>query len=119
MRELSPLESPSEHLKAPGTWGIMARIEDMDIDGVYASLNFPSALGFGGVRLTMLDDPERQKLSAVGPRAAAQLPGIGTRAASASALAFMAPTSSGRSAPVATRASTASVHCCTKASRDG
>jgi predicted TIM-barrel fold metal-dependent hydrolase len=41
-----------------GTWDIKARIADMDTDGVYASLNFPSALGFGGVRLTMLDDPE-------------------------------------------------------------
>ncbi|HEY6531902.1 MAG TPA: amidohydrolase family protein [Acidimicrobiales bacterium] len=41
-----------------GTWDIKARIADMDLDGVYASVNFPSALGFGGVRLTMLDDPE-------------------------------------------------------------
>jgi predicted TIM-barrel fold metal-dependent hydrolase len=41
-----------------GTWDIAARIADMDLDGVYASLNFPSALGFGGVRLTMLDDAE-------------------------------------------------------------
>jgi predicted TIM-barrel fold metal-dependent hydrolase len=41
-----------------GTWDIQARIADMDVDGVYASLNFPSALGFAGVRLTMLDDPE-------------------------------------------------------------
>jgi predicted TIM-barrel fold metal-dependent hydrolase len=29
----------------------------MDLDGVYASLNFSSALGFGGARLTQLDDP--------------------------------------------------------------
>ena len=41
-----------------GSYDIAARIADMDVDGVYASLNFPSALGFGGVRLTMLDDPE-------------------------------------------------------------
>jgi predicted TIM-barrel fold metal-dependent hydrolase len=41
-----------------GTWDIGSRIADMDVDGVYASLNFPSALGFGGVRLAMLDDPE-------------------------------------------------------------
>ncbi len=41
-----------------GTHDIKARIADMDIDGVYASLNFPSALGFAGVRLTLLDDPE-------------------------------------------------------------
>ena len=41
-----------------GTWDIEARIADMDVDGLYASLNFPSALGFGGVRLTMLTDAE-------------------------------------------------------------
>ena len=41
-----------------GTWDIEARIADMDVDGVYASLNFPSALGFGGVRLAMLHDAE-------------------------------------------------------------
>jgi predicted TIM-barrel fold metal-dependent hydrolase len=41
-----------------GTWDIEARIADMDVDGVFASLNFPSALGFGGVRLTLLPDPE-------------------------------------------------------------
>lgn len=40
------------------TWDIDARIADMDVDGVYASLNFPSAMGFAGVRLTLLDDPE-------------------------------------------------------------
>lgn len=35
-----------------GAWDIHARIEDMDLDGVYASLNFPSFLtGFGGARL--------------------------------------------------------------------
>src|SRR5262249_49735448 len=41
-----------------GTWDIKARIADMDVDGVYATVCFPSALGFGGTRLTMLDDPE-------------------------------------------------------------
>jgi predicted TIM-barrel fold metal-dependent hydrolase len=41
-----------------GMWDIDARVRDMDIDGVYASLNFPSAMGFAGVRLTMLDDPD-------------------------------------------------------------
>jgi predicted TIM-barrel fold metal-dependent hydrolase len=41
-----------------GMWDIDARIADMDLDGVYASLNFPSAMGFAGVRLTMLDDPD-------------------------------------------------------------
>jgi predicted TIM-barrel fold metal-dependent hydrolase len=35
-----------------GSWDIHARIADMDVDGVYASLNFPSALlGFSGQRL--------------------------------------------------------------------
>jgi predicted TIM-barrel fold metal-dependent hydrolase len=35
-----------------GAWDIHARIRDMDIDGVYASVNFPSALvGFSGQRL--------------------------------------------------------------------
>jgi predicted TIM-barrel fold metal-dependent hydrolase len=35
-----------------GAWDIHSRIADMDIDGVYASLNFPSFLtGFGGARL--------------------------------------------------------------------
>jgi predicted TIM-barrel fold metal-dependent hydrolase len=35
-----------------GAWDIHSRIADMDIDGVYASLNFPSFLtGFGGGRL--------------------------------------------------------------------
>jgi predicted TIM-barrel fold metal-dependent hydrolase len=35
-----------------GAWDIHARMRDMDIDGVYASLNFPSALvGFSGQRL--------------------------------------------------------------------
>jgi predicted TIM-barrel fold metal-dependent hydrolase len=35
-----------------GAWDIESRIADMDLDGVYASLNFPSFLtGFGGARL--------------------------------------------------------------------
>lgn len=42
-----------------GAWDVDARIADMDLDGVYASLNFPSALlGFGGQRLQRdTDDP--------------------------------------------------------------
>lgn len=37
-----------------GTWDVQARLRDMDIDGVWASLNFPSHLaGFGGARLQM------------------------------------------------------------------
>jgi len=46
-----------EQLRA-GMWDIGARIRDMDVDGVYASLNFPSAIGFAGVRLTLLPDAE-------------------------------------------------------------
>jgi predicted TIM-barrel fold metal-dependent hydrolase len=35
-----------------GAWDIHSRLADMDLDGVYASLNFPSFLtGFGGGRL--------------------------------------------------------------------
>ena len=43
-----------------GAWDIDARIADMDLNGVYASLNFPSFLpGFAGQRLqTLTDDPE-------------------------------------------------------------
>ncbi len=37
-----------------GAWDIRARIKDMDINGVYASLNFPSFLpGFAGQRLQL------------------------------------------------------------------
>ena len=37
-----------------GAWDIEARIKDMDINGVYASLNFPSFLpGFAGQRLQL------------------------------------------------------------------
>jgi predicted TIM-barrel fold metal-dependent hydrolase len=44
----------------PSAWQIDARVADMDLDGVYASLCFPSFLaGFGGVRLqTTTDDQE-------------------------------------------------------------
>src|SRR2546422_301501 len=35
-----------------GSWDIHARIADMDLNGVYASLNFPSFLpGFAGQRM--------------------------------------------------------------------
>ena len=38
-------------------WDIHARVEDMDLDGIYASLCFPSFLaGFGGVRLQTTSD---------------------------------------------------------------
>jgi predicted TIM-barrel fold metal-dependent hydrolase len=42
-----------------GCWDIHARIKDMDLAGVYASLNFPSLLaGFAGQRLSATKDPE-------------------------------------------------------------
>ncbi|MCU1484851.1 MAG: amidohydrolase [Actinomycetia bacterium] len=43
-----------------GSWDIDARVHDMDLNGIYASLNFPSALpGFGGQRLQLgTKDPE-------------------------------------------------------------
>lgn len=43
-----------------GAWDIHSRIDDMDLDGVYASLSFPSFLtGFGGGRLqSTTGDPE-------------------------------------------------------------
>jgi hypothetical protein len=43
-----------------GAWDIDARIHDMDLNGIYASVNFPSFLpGFAGQRLqTVTSDPE-------------------------------------------------------------
>jgi predicted TIM-barrel fold metal-dependent hydrolase len=43
-----------------GAWDIDARIHDMDLNGVYASLNFPSSLaGFSGQRYQLgVSDPE-------------------------------------------------------------
>jgi predicted TIM-barrel fold metal-dependent hydrolase len=48
-----------EHMRR-GAWDPVARLADMDLDGIYASLNFPSHLaGFGGGRLqTIIDDAE-------------------------------------------------------------
>jgi predicted TIM-barrel fold metal-dependent hydrolase len=47
-----------EDLRA-GCWQIEARIRDMDINGIYASVNFPSRVaGFGGARFSELKDPE-------------------------------------------------------------
>ena len=48
-----------EHMRR-GAWDIHARIRDMDVNGIYASLNFPSFLpGFAGQRLqTTTRDPE-------------------------------------------------------------
>jgi predicted TIM-barrel fold metal-dependent hydrolase len=42
----------------PGCYQIDARIKDMDLNGIYASLNFPSRVaGFGGARFSELKDP--------------------------------------------------------------
>ncbi len=43
-----------------GAWDIDARVNDMDLNGIYASLNFPSFLpGFAGQRLQQVTkDPE-------------------------------------------------------------
>jgi hypothetical protein len=48
-----------EHMRR-GAWDIKARLEDMDLNGVYGSLNFPSFLpGFAGQRLQLTTkDPE-------------------------------------------------------------
>lgn len=43
----------------PGAYDPVARVRDMDINGVFASLNFPSALpGFSGARFQLGIDPE-------------------------------------------------------------
>mgnify|MGYP001354211308 CR=1 FL=1 len=43
----------------PGCWRIKDRIRDMDINGVWASLNFPSGVtGFGGTLFSETKDPE-------------------------------------------------------------
>ena len=43
-----------------GAWDIHARVHDMDLNGVYASLNFPSSLaGFAGQRYQLgVSDPD-------------------------------------------------------------
>ena len=49
-----------------GAWDIDARIADMDLNGVYASVNFPSSLaGFGGQRLTSYTDDRELALAMV------------------------------------------------------
>lgn len=50
----------------PGAWDIDSRVADMDLDGVYASLCFPSFLaGFGGVRLQSLSRDREYSLALV------------------------------------------------------
>jgi len=50
----------------PGAWDIDSRVVDMDLDGVYASLCFPSFLaGFGGVRLQSLSRDREYSLALV------------------------------------------------------
>jgi predicted TIM-barrel fold metal-dependent hydrolase len=42
-----------------GCWDIHERIKDMDINGIWASLNFPSLLpGFAGQKFSLTKDPE-------------------------------------------------------------
>lgn len=49
-----------------GAWDVDARIHDMNIDGVYASLSFPSFVaGFGGARLQTVTDDRDFALAAV------------------------------------------------------
>lgn len=49
-----------------GAWDIHERIRDMDINGVYASLNFPSFLaGFGGQRLQLATKDTELALASV------------------------------------------------------
>ena len=47
-----------DHMRR-GCWDVEARFHDMDLNGVYASLNFPSMLaGFAGQRFSQIDDAE-------------------------------------------------------------
>jgi predicted TIM-barrel fold metal-dependent hydrolase len=56
--ELNSEPARYEHMRK-GAWDIDARIADMDIAGVYASLNFPSMLaGFAGQRIAKTKDQE-------------------------------------------------------------
>jgi predicted TIM-barrel fold metal-dependent hydrolase len=49
-----------------GAWDIRARLADMDVNGVYASLNFPSFLpGFAGQRLQLTTKDTELALAAV------------------------------------------------------
>lgn len=49
-----------------GSWDIHARIKDMDLNGVYASLNFPSFLpGFAGQRLQLVTKDQELAMASV------------------------------------------------------
>jgi predicted TIM-barrel fold metal-dependent hydrolase len=49
-----------------GAWNVDERVRDMDLDGVYASLNFPSFLpGFGGARIQTITDDQDLALACV------------------------------------------------------
>jgi len=53
----------TDHVR-PGAWQADARVADMDVDGVWASLNFPSLTwGFSGRVLSALKDPEAGQAS--------------------------------------------------------
>lgn len=58
-----PLEKRTSGLKhwdeiRPGCYDPAERVKDMDVDGVIASLCFPSLPGFGGTKLNALEDRE-------------------------------------------------------------
>lgn len=57
-RDSIMVEPTRFEMMRPAAWDIHARIRDMDVDGVYASLCFPSLVGFAGVRLQGLPDRE-------------------------------------------------------------
>ena len=49
-----------------GSWDIHQRVVDMDLDGVFASVNFPSFLpGFGGGRIQTVTDDRDLALAVV------------------------------------------------------
>ena len=51
----------------PGCYKIDDRIKDQDINGIWASLNFPSGVtGFGGTLFSETKDPERSEERRVG-----------------------------------------------------
>jgi predicted TIM-barrel fold metal-dependent hydrolase len=42
----------------PGCYDVHARVRDMDVNGVFASMNFPTFVGFNGGQLTTVKDSE-------------------------------------------------------------